>query len=314
MYAYRKTGRLLTRKGARLLPEKDIEEWDKAIEEYRKIKASRLREPAAIVQIRSFVGELDTCIVMLGYFLEHGVGGSEEDQEKIGRYFSLRQYLLFCCVRCFSALQSIDWMLDNDRGVDAMPLIRAIYESYLHMRFLEKHPEKLRDLLYAKLGLQAGTHSFVQNAKGTPDRRTIVDNNTGERFDGHISVYRMAEASAHANDKLLFPYMYEYLSDFVHPSVRLVPEYAAHADSLNTMHDDRLFEATCYAITFACMVLSYIKESELPSAQMAEDLKRVLARIAKRAIFLLGKEVASHPNPLDKYVLQRWEDIARANA
>src|SRR5438105_11720732 len=34
MYAYRKTGRLLTRKNESLLPEKDIEEWDAAIEEY----------------------------------------------------------------------------------------------------------------------------------------------------------------------------------------------------------------------------------------------------------------------------------------
>ena len=195
-----------------------------------------------------------------------------------------------------------------------MPLIRAIYESYLHMCFLEKHPEKLRDLLDAKLGLQAGTHSFATNAKGKPDRRIIVDNKTGERFDGHISVYRMAEASAHASDKLLFPYMYEYLSDFVHPSVRLVPDYAAHADSLNSMHDDRLFEATCYAITVACMVLSYVKESGLASPQMTEDLKRVLARIARKAGLLLGKEVTSHSSPLDKYVLQRWEEIARANA
>lgn len=58
LYAYRKTGRLLTQKNKRLVPDVDVDEWHSAIEEYRAIKAARFREPSTVSEIRRFVGEL----------------------------------------------------------------------------------------------------------------------------------------------------------------------------------------------------------------------------------------------------------------
>lgn len=251
--------------------------------------------------------------MLLGYFLERGVGPKPRGEKRPkSQLLSAREYWLFCAMRCFSALQSINWMLEKDRGVDAMPLIRAIYESYLHMRYTAKHPEKVRDIVDAKVGLERGTHAFAKTSKGTPDRRTILDLNTGEKFEGHISVYRMAESSSVPSDATLFPYFYEYLSGFVHPSFQLLPDYSAHGDSLSSTHDGRVFEACCYAITAASMVLDFIRTSTLASASMEVDLRTVLRRISKRVVMLLRKEVKGNASALDREVLLRWEEIRKS--
>lgn len=314
MYAYRKTGRLLTKKASRLIPDKDVQEWHDAIAEYQKIKESTLREPALLVQLRSFVGELDSCMVMFGYFLENGITPFKRAMHGRGHKFTVHEYFLFCITKCFSTLRSIDWMIDKDRGADAMPLIRSLYDCYLHLRFIHQHPEKFDDLVLAKLGLQAGTHSFAKNATGKPDRRIILDNATGQKYEGHISAYRMAEASSNPTDIVLFPYLYEYLSGFVHPSIEYMPDYAAHYNSMDPMHDGRLLEATFHAITIACMLLDYVRHSTYITTPVAQDLKRVLTRIGKKAIQFLSRHVNEKSGPLEKYLLQRWNDIERANA
>ena len=129
-----------------------------------------------------------------------------------------------------------------------------------HLRYYgnKKHPEKTDDLVKAKNGLQSGTHEYKRTSKEKLDKRIIVEKKTLREFEGHISAYRMAEASSCHLDVELFDEMYRGLSDFTHPSIFAIDSYVYKIgfDHLKST----TYEQACFnAIFLSALILSEVK-------------------------------------------------------
>ena len=284
IHAYRRTGGLLVSEfNEGFATATDLEEWDAAIEEYFFLEENP-PEPNQFELIwEDFEKELESCIICLGYVLENGVGDIEQKTASSSRFFTVDDYVLLCATKSIKTLRAIRLLLKEQIGADCLPLARHIYENYLHTVYSIKRPEMLEHLLDAVIGLKLGTHVYAKNNKGCIDTRRIVRSADGAVFVGHISHYKMAEASPYAIDLEIFDYLYNFLSAYTHPSFMNLQLVLDGSGKLNHLENELQIEALLFSVCFSAMVLDEMRHLKCLSNEVKNDIKVVTRRIGRRA-------------------------------
>jgi hypothetical protein len=283
IYAYKKTGGLLvTEANINKLTTSDLGKWEAAIDEYFENERNEdtvSEEDEAWV---SLISEIDSIIIVFGYVLEYGTKAGYKPETKYSKFISPDVYSLICATRSFKTLRSIKNLLEKDIGSDSISLARNIYESYLRMMFIRNKPSKLRDIVDAIVGLKQGTHRHPINNKGIPDKREIVDNDSGEVFEGHISNYRMAECSDIDEDELLFTYIYEFLSEYTHPSFNTAHIIFGPSGTLDPKNNELQHESLLYSLCFSILVLDEVRKLKILRKEVANDISVVTRRVRNK--------------------------------
>ena len=292
VYAYRKTGGLLvTEANVDELPTQDRADWENAIDEYFETGGQEpvSEQDAAWIDLAD---ELKHLIIVFGYLLEYGISESYQPNSEPCGLLSKEQYCLICASRSFKTLRSIHYLLEKDIGADALALARNLYESYLHIVFVQAKPEKLADLVDASLGLRLGTHEYAVGRNGRSDRRVIIEKATGRKFEGFISKHRMAASSPVSVDVAMFDGLYEFLSEFNHPGFPL-SQLQASDDALDPVSTELHHESLLYSVFFAVLLLDQLRLLPMLTDQMTDDLAVVVCRIRDKQLEIIDNFIDS---------------------
>ena len=285
IYAYNKTGLMVTEDNRHLLTPNELAEWNAAIDEYFDLLENDLEEHPFVVATRELVNEIDACIMSFGYALEFGLSKNKRPRLSSSKLLTLDEYIILLSARCFHLVRGVNFLLAKEDGLSALPLIRGIYESYLNLIYSDRFPDKLAHMVDAQAGLRTGTHEYKSTKAGKIDRRKIVDLNSGVEYEAHISFFVKALASHHKVDIELFDMLYEFLSDFTHGGwesmTAFIDEDRIH---LTEADEGASFQAVFLAIVCSILVLDFLSSWTFLSSKVRSDLKRVVKRIKKKIV------------------------------
>lgn len=307
VYAYEKTGGLLvTEENWNMLPTKDQELWDEAIDEYFYLQDNPPEEDQFEAAGAAIIEDLRRMIIVFGYILEYGQSESYKGDYSHSKYISIDEYALTCAARSFKTLRAIKFLLDNSIGADSLALARSIYESYLHIAFIKAHPEKIESFFALQLGIKAGTHVYAKNKKGNVDRRTVIRIEDGACMDGHISMYKMASSSKEPLDTEIFDSLYEFLSEFSHAGL----SYLTKTDSVDITRTELQFEAVFYTSTFSIFILEQLVDLSILTEEAKKDIEVITKSVSNNLLtFLREAHEENNDNPEIKLIKSRIQKI-----
>ncbi|MCU4432300.1 SEC-C domain-containing protein [Acinetobacter pittii] len=286
IYAYQKTGGLLlTEENEKLATGKDLEDWNDAIEEYFCDVPKKISKSEALFQ--SFIDEVSTCIICIGYILEKGILKSAIKGKSSSKFFTVDDYVLLHVTQTANTLRAIDVLLNERMSGNSLPLVRHIYENYIHIVFALNCPDQLINLIDVPLGLSQGVYAYGKNNKGEEDKRVIIRKSDGKKFKGHISNYLMLNSSKYKEDTLLFNFLYKFLSDYTHPSLNSLSLRVDRDGQIDHLKNSLEEEARFYSICFSGMVLDQMRSLNCVSKRAKRDIAVIVRRIARKANELL---------------------------
>ena len=294
IFAYQKTGLIVTEHNQDLLTGRDLDEWNAAFKEFETLKReNRLEEPLSPLAelLAEVLVEFRRCTTVMGFVLGEGGEYVSEVPPELGM---LHAFCFFCFSKSLKALRAIELLVNDGFGEDAMAIARSVYESYIHVRYVLDSPDKINDLVLARLGIKQGTHEYRKTKKGRNDYRVIVEIATGREYDGKISTRTMAEASRFEEDLEIHEHLYEFLSSYTHPDFSILEHY------LDENHfDHRLenisFEPVSLGLIFGGLLLDAVADPPLLGGQLVSDVRFYLGNFKSVTEKLLNELASANP-------------------
>ncbi len=293
IYAYKKTGILLTEEMENRAPGSLVDEWDEAVDEYYDFGG----DPDEESEDRRFESKLnlladdiDSLIYLFGiivrkYFNQDYPDGSAPEGAEI---LSPVAYLGLNLARSQRTLRSIKHLIVEDYDEDALKLVRSIYESYLHIILVKNKPDSVITLVDAKYGLRDGSYRYLEKS-GKVDKRKVVCCSNGNIYPSNISGYKMAESSNRSFDVEFYDLFYQRASDVVHPSVFNIRDYVRN-NELSPLDTDWKEESVIYSVFIGCLISVEIMTIDNLPASLREDcgtvVRRLLAHLIEALEFL----------------------------
>jgi len=165
IYAYIKTrGLIVTAENRDLIPDKDLAEWQAAIDEFRAAENIRTRyQPDPFIRaLNQLPKELERAETFLHIIIqEHGIARNISEKET-GACHSLHDYVFLCATKGLKTLRAIKHLLPDGFGEDSLTLCRSIYENYLAINYVINHPETIDSFVAGKVGLHLGGFKLKQ--------------------------------------------------------------------------------------------------------------------------------------------------------
>lgn len=282
IYAYKKTGRLIGEQSVDMLPDKELAEWDEAINEYFENEGRPTKISSSIRALERIEEEIENCIIVIGYILENGASARKKPTACASKFMSPEHYSMFLLASCAQTLRSIKFLLEQSVGVDVYTLSRSLYESYIHINYVKINPDAVADLFDAVAGLEMGTHDYAVTNSGKTDRRRIIEKTTGIVFKGQISNYSMVASFSSDLEIELFDYLYNILSGYTHPSPVRVSEVVNRDGSIDHRLTGLSPESYLLPVAMSAMLLDSTSDCKLLTARAKRDLYRLSKRMAKK--------------------------------
>ncbi|WP_145318615.1 SEC-C domain-containing protein [Paenibacillus xylanexedens] len=305
-YAYKKTGRIVTEINKSLIPDLEIKEWVEAVDEYYNLQDTEKKSDDKQSIIESLISELEPCVMILGMIVKRS-GSFDENYE---RRFTEKEYILFCVTKTFKTMKSI--VANTKKGYieDSFVLLRTIYENYINLLYISNNPSALENLIAIQIGIKSGTHEYGINKKGQIDKRKIIDNKTGKEYLGHISNYAMVNSSKYSIDVEIFDRLYEFLSSFTHPDLKIASHYM-NDDGFDPNNGQFSIEDNIILSLFVC---SFIFDELLLVNNIGRELvndiaiylKKLKAKLLKLEELNLHKSLSNPLIERTKFLLERY--------
>lgn len=219
LYAYKKTGILITRANKKSAPMHDIREFEEARKEYNDIESGRKK--VEIDYTKELEYEIENWVVRLIYLFALILYKAEHSPETVSANPEVRLapgYILFCLTKQTKTLKATRALTNSYFNEDALTLVRSMYENYLHVSSALHDPAHFEDELKAKAGLQNETHFWEKDyikEKSSGKIVRILNNKQRAALDKEFQ---------HEN-LMLYRGLYDYLSSFVHPSLKIASHY-----------------------------------------------------------------------------------------
>jgi hypothetical protein len=277
IYAFRKTGLLVTDMNERLIPRADLAKWRSAVAEHRS-GAVRRREAVFDRASEQLFEDYLRYPYILGKFVGEAVTPKRPTSEVANFQ---RAYLLFCATKAVKTHQAVSLLIHEQLPEDLMSLARSVYETYLHMVWALARPDELYAVSVARMGLVMGTHEFEVTRNGRVNRRAIVDKRTGKAQLVEATTGRLAQLSGLAEDVLIHEGLYSLLSQHVHPDYRSVFHYLDD-EGFSPREEYWSLPAVTIAITVHLMVGDALLHSPIKLSRTTDDLRRYLASTKRR--------------------------------
>lgn len=287
IYAYKKTGILLTDEMAARAPGSLVDEWDNAVDEYYDFGG----DPEEESEDRQFesklsllVDDIDSLIYLFGTCVKKYFNGVYPDDSapEGAKILSPVAYMGLNLAKSQRALRSIKHLVVEDYSEDALKLVRGIYENYLHIVLVKHRPDSIITLVDAKYGVRDGSFRYLEK-NGKEDRRKVVRCSTGGIYPSNISGYKMAESSNLDFDVKFYDIFYQRASDVVHPSVFNIKDYVRD-NKLSPLDSDLKGEAVIYTVFIGCLTSFEIMNIKNFSASLREDCRAVVRRLLAHLI------------------------------
>lgn len=291
VYAYKKTGYILTEENSKIATGAAIQEWEDAIREFEEYGDLSSQGEGA----EEFEGllvdlslDIESCFYALGLAADrffNCVLQEASPSNSVSLY--VQRYQALCAARAHRSLRSVSALLKNRFAEDALRLERTIYECYLHMVLAKEEPGSLEILVDVPMGLRLGTHAFKRSSNGREDKRVVVELSSGREIASSVSTYYMASKSPISEDLGFFAQFYRLTSELVHPSVLSAGGYFAEDGRLDPVKIHLHEEAIAYGALVGAMVLDQVACMEDCPERVVRDCRTIVYRVRRRVLRLL---------------------------
>lgn len=291
IYAYKKTGYILTQENSSIATGAAIQEWEEAIREFEEFGDPSAQGEGAkefddlLIEL---TGDIESCFYALGISADHffNVGLQEPDPSDPSHTY-IQRYQALCAARAHRTLRSISSLLKARFSEDAIRLERTIYECYLHIVIASVDPRSLEVLVDVPLGLRLGTHAFKRTPGGREDRRVVIELSSGREFASSISAYHMASKSPFIEDVEFFDYFYKLASELIHPSVLAAKGYFSEYGQIDPVKIHMQEEAIVFGALVAAMTLDRVASMRGCPHRVSRDCRVVVHRVRRRVLRVL---------------------------
>jgi hypothetical protein len=291
IYAYKKTGYILTEENSHIATGAAIQEWNDAIREFEEHGDPSLEKEGAqefdelLVDLTE---DVESCFYALGLAADHFFNVSLQDETASDTSLMyVQRYQSLCAARAHRTLRSISTLLKSRFSEDALKLGRAVYECYLHMVVVQEDPTALEVLVDVPLGLHAGTHGFKKTTSGREDRRVVVELSSRREVPSAISAFQMAARSPLSEDREFFDYFYRLTSELIHPSVLSAHGYFSDYGIIDPVKIHLQEEAVVFCTLVGAMTLDRVVLMQGCPDRVARDCTTVSSRIQRRILRVL---------------------------
>lgn len=296
IYAYKKTGYILTEENSHIATGAAIKEWEEAIREFEEHGDPSVHGEGAqefdelLIELTR---DIESCFYALGLSADHffNVVLQEPNAQDTSSTY-VQRYQALCAARAHRTLRSISSLLKSRFSEDALRLERTIYECYLHMVVASQDPSALEVLVDVPLGLRLGTHSFKTMQNGRQDKRIAVELSSGREVPSSISTYQMASRSPFPEDIEFFDHFYKLTSDLIHPSVLSAQGYFSEYGQIDPVKIHLQEEAIVFGALVGAMTLDRVVTMDDCPHRVARDCHIVIFRIRHRVLRVL--EILEH--------------------
>ena len=276
IYAYQKTSRIVA--DPKLLTPGELREYNDAIDEFYDAVESGVAEASDLADPdtpQKTMHDQFRCIqIIIGYFIDKHfnkiIRRKNLDPAIVEREF----FLGFAVTNFVRCLRSVLLLLDNDISVDALNLVRSLYENYLTVAYIYKRPEQV-EIFRALLGTMIGSHGFGTSKSGTPIQSKIIDLSTKKEIT--IPSRWEIASSLGANDKELYTILYRPLSSLVHSEITSI-EHTIGNDGFDYLNQDLTLEALLFSHLLALLLMDLLRDNSPSPRRLKEDLLLAMSR------------------------------------
>lgn len=279
-YATYKTGLMVTAFNKNLLTDSDLKEWNDAIEEYRRLQAKAPPPTETdlkyIRTLERLEHEAKNCRRILTRIIhEHGIARNIRGDEENAVF---QDFLFFCYTKSLKTFEGIQSLLSAGYGEDCLTLSRTILEIYITVAYLLRTPEKIIDLVIIPIRVETGLCE-----RATVDGRKVFrDKETGNIYPRKISVWQRANETYDQSDPQIYQFLYDYLSDYVHPNISAITNYL-DGHYFETDGREKIFHGALYSVFSMVLLLETIVPGTFLEHQFRCDL---VFYLKKTAVFL----------------------------
>jgi hypothetical protein len=291
IYAYKKTGYILTEENSQIATGAAINEWEEAIREFEEHGDPSIHGEGAQEfdeLLNELTRDIESCFYALGLSADHffNVVLQEENASSASSTY-VQRYQSLCAARAHRTLRSISSLLKSRFSEDALRLERTIYECYLHMVVVSQDPNALEVLVDVPLGLRLGTHRFKTTQNGRQDKRITVELCSGREVPSSISTYQMASRSPFPEEIEFFDYFYKLTSELIHPSVLSAQGYFSELGQIDPVKIHLQEEAIVLGALVGAATLDRVATMDDCPHRVARDCQIVVSRIRHRVLRVL---------------------------
>lgn len=278
LYAYRQTGRIVSERNSKLLTKAELQEWNDAVSEYLEAEelGIDLLNPPSQIAINE---ELKKVILVLRASVIH-FGSYVTRIRRNKRLSTAKLFQAIAFSRCHELVNSFFKLMDDEPREEVFLILRALYECYVIIIYLEAKPEA-SDELAAQHLVGRGGYRFLVRADGLADRRKIVDPK-GQTFRSHTSMYEMAKASPLSLDLEFFDFAYEKLSQHAHFDLNVAFKYVQWPGIFEVNKINDFYEAVLFGLCLVKMVADASSHVALHTVSVKRDA-RYLANMTREA-------------------------------
>jgi hypothetical protein len=180
--------------------------------------------------------------------------------------------------------------------MDALNLVRSLYENYLTIAYIHKYPEQI-EVLNALLGTMDGSYKFGTNNSGTPIQSRLVEVTTNKQIIVP-SKWRMA-AQLGDDDKEIYNTIYHPLSSIVHSEITNIHRLVSLRDGFDYLNQDMTLEALLFSLFLTLLLMNSLREYSPCQAYLKKDLLlgmgRAIFEIRMAETFLIAKDHSALP-------------------
>lgn len=317
IYAYKKTGVLLTEEMVERTPGILVDEWNNAVNEFDDFGGDPeewSEESLFDSKLSILIDDIDSLIYLFGIVVEKYFNGDFPDDStpEGAEVMSPVAYMGLNIARSQRALRSIKHLIIEDYDEDALKLVRGLYENYLHIILVQYQPKSIVSLVDAKFGLRDGSFEYLEK-NGKQDKRKVVRRSNSEVYPAYFSGYKMAETSKRSFDIRFYDSFYRIASDVVHPSVFNIKDYVRD-DKLSPLDSDWKEDSVIYSIFIGCLIsrevmtIKYLPDSVL--VDCVTVTRRLLSHLLETLEFLKTWSERLEVSPPElEIVYERIEEI-----
>jgi hypothetical protein len=306
IYAYYKTGLIITNDNKKFISDIDYTLWKAAIKEYNQLINQKLSSSMDIIQAVAFANSMlrEICLkyfeqfdFVLGMFIS-----LTQDQKQDYNSFnisSVLDFLAYCAHRTQKNIVTIKTLVKEGMAENALATVRFIFESYLNAAVYTKDTALFNEKVLPLAGLDNGTHSRVLRNDGTVDRYSVKDNQTNKIFNTKILIKDLAIKSS-KNDETFYTILYGDLSQYIHIDVLAAKKYFSTSDPFYEI--DEALIAGYLSIFFSTQLIStFCKFDDIP-VTLRKDLIFFATKVKKDIAIILELLICIDELPFYKII------------
>lgn len=207
LYAFNKTGLILTEQNMKFLPDKKIKEFMDYIDQYELIMNSQADSAKKFQTIQNInrvlevlvKNKIDDMTYVLNVFVN--TYSKYKINEENFAIRDIKDFLVFCAHKTAINLDALKTLVNEEYYDNAMAVVRIIYEILINVRAYKNDKILFKNKILPVAGIDLGTHKKISKYE-------IEEIKTGEIYKYEIQKYQLAERAGE-NFKKLYNILYK---------------------------------------------------------------------------------------------------------